>query len=62
LRSDDLDSVEELCTEDDFRQLVVTIEATPAFLGGLGELEDHRERGGVERPTLSAVAHSGDQK
>jgi hypothetical protein len=35
LRSDDLDSVEELCTEDDFRQLVVTIEATPALLGGL---------------------------
>jgi hypothetical protein len=39
LRSDDLDSVEELCTEDDFRQLVVTIEATPAFLGGLGDLK-----------------------
>ena len=44
LRSDDLDSVGEFYAEDDFRQLVVTIEATPAFLGGLGELEDHRER------------------
>ena len=30
----ELDSVGELYTEDDFRQL--TIEATPAFLGGLG--------------------------
>jgi hypothetical protein len=29
-RSDDLDSVGELCTEDDFWQLVVAIEATPA--------------------------------
>jgi hypothetical protein len=45
LRSDDLDSVGELYTEDDFRQLVVTIETTPAFLGGLGELEDHGECG-----------------
>jgi hypothetical protein len=35
LRSDNLDSVGELYTEDDFRQLIVTIEATPAFLGGL---------------------------
>jgi hypothetical protein len=26
-------------------KLVVTIEATPAFLGGLGELEDHGQRG-----------------
>ena len=34
-------------TESDFRQLVVTIEATPAFLGGFGELEDHAERGPV---------------
>ena len=36
-------------SRDDFRQLVVTIEATPAFLGGLGELEDHRERSLIER-------------
>jgi hypothetical protein len=41
LRSDNLDSVGELYTEDDFRQLIVTIEATSAFLGGLGDLEDH---------------------
>ena len=45
MRSDDLDSVGELYTEDDFRQLVVTVETTPAFLGGFGELEDHGERG-----------------
>jgi hypothetical protein len=38
LRSD-LDSVGEVYTRDDLRQLVVTIKATPAFLGGLGELE-----------------------
>ena len=37
--SDDLDSVGELYTEGDFRQLVVSVEATPACLGGLGELE-----------------------
>jgi hypothetical protein len=54
LRSDNLDSVSELYTEDselytedDFRQLVVAIEATPTFFGSLGELEDHGERGFV---------------
>ena len=39
LRSDDLDSVVELYTEDDFRQLVVAAETMPTFLGGLCELE-----------------------
>jgi hypothetical protein len=39
LRSDDLDSVGELYPEDEFRQLVVPVEAAPMFLGGLGELE-----------------------
>jgi hypothetical protein len=43
LRSVFLDSVVELYTEDDFRQLVVAVKATPAFLGGLGELKDHGE-------------------
>ena len=43
LRSDDLDSVVELYTEDDFRQLVVAAEAMPTFLGGLCELEDHAQ-------------------
>ena len=34
LRFDDLNSVGEPYTENYFRQLVVAIEATPAFLGG----------------------------
>jgi hypothetical protein len=36
---DDLNSVGEPYTENYFRQLVVAIEATPVFLGGLGQLE-----------------------
>ena len=54
LRSDDLDSVGELYTENNFRQLVVTIKTTPAFLGGLGELEDHGERGLIRKTSLGA--------
>ena len=54
LRSDDLDSVSELYTEDDFRQLVVTIETTPAFLGDLGKFEDHGKRGLVRETSLGA--------
>src|SRR5262245_57584147 len=45
LRSEVLHSVDELYPEDEFRQLVVTIETAPAFLGGLCELKDHGERG-----------------
>src|SRR5690242_16091527 len=45
LRSDDLDTVCELYAEDEFRQLVVAVEAAPTgLLGILGELEDHRQR------------------
>ena len=54
LRSDDLDSVGELYTEDDFRQLVVTIETAPASLSGFGELEDHGQRGLVRETSLRA--------
>ena len=43
LRSDDLDSVVELYTADDFRQLVVAAQTMPTFLRGLRELEDHGE-------------------
>jgi hypothetical protein len=32
----------------------MTIEATPAFLGGLGELEDHGERGLIRKTSLGA--------
>ena len=35
LRSDDFDSVGEFYTEHEFRQLVVTIEATPAVKAGV---------------------------
>lgn len=44
----------------DFRQPAMTIEATPAFLGGFGELEDHGERRLVRQTSLGAhcaVAH-----
>jgi hypothetical protein len=34
--------------------LVVTIEATPAFFGGFGELEDHSECGLVRETSLCA--------
>ena len=54
LRSEDLDSVGELYTQDDFRQLAVAIESTPVFLGDLGELEDHGERGLVRETSLGA--------
>jgi hypothetical protein len=52
LRSDDLDSVGEFYTENDFRQLVVAIEAGPASLGGLGEFEDHGGRRLVRETSL----------
>src|SRR5262245_3101942 len=42
----------------------MTIEATPASLGGLGELEDHRERGLVRKTSLGAhgsVAHGRER-
>ena len=49
MRSDDLDSVGEPHTLDEFWQLVVAAQAAPAFLRGFDELEDHGERG----PSLS---------
>ena len=59
LRSDDLSSVGEPYAENYFRQQVMTIEA-PAFLGALGQLENHRERGLVREAPFGAhrsVAH-----
>jgi hypothetical protein len=50
----DLNSVGELYTVDDFRQLVMSVETTPAFFGGLSELEDHRERGLVRETSLGS--------
>jgi hypothetical protein len=52
LRSDDLHSVGEPYTEDDFRQWVVTVDATPVFFGDLESSVYlatsfwHRQRGG----------------
>src|ERR1700704_7217173 len=59
---DDLDPVVECHTENEFWQLVVAIETTPAFLRGLEQLEDHRERRPVGQASLRsdrAVAHGG---
>jgi hypothetical protein len=52
LRSDNFDSVDELYTEDDLGQLVVTIETAPALLSGLGQFESHGERYLLERHPL----------
>src|SRR5260370_5334083 len=61
--SDDLDPVVECHTENEFWQLVVAIETAPAFLRGLEQLEDHRERRPVGQASLRsdrAVAHGGE--
>ena len=62
LRSDNLDSIGELYAKDDFRQLVLAIEATPAFLGGLGQLEDHGERGLVREASFGAHCSVADRR
>ena len=54
LRCDNLGSVGELYPKDNFRQLAVAIEPTPTFLGGLGEFEDHGERGPVRETSFGA--------
>src|ERR1700730_1867762 len=61
-RFDDLHSVGEPYTESYFRQLVVAIEATPAFLGGLGQLEDHGERGLVRETSFGAHFGGGPSR
>jgi hypothetical protein len=62
LRFADLNSVGEPSTENYFRQLVVAIEATPAFLGGLGQLEDHGERGLVRETSFGAPCSVADSR
>jgi hypothetical protein len=52
LRSDNLDSVGELYTKDDFWQLAVAIEAPPASLSVFAELEDHCEPGLLGKTSL----------
>src|SRR3979409_2282192 len=59
---DDLDPVVECHTENEFWQLVMTVETAPAFLCALDQLEDHRERGRVGQAALRsdrAVTHGG---
>jgi hypothetical protein len=55
LRSDDRNSAADFYSQDDFRQVVTTIAATPTFLGGFGELEDHGERGLVRQISLGGT-------
>jgi hypothetical protein len=47
LRCDDLSSVVKLYTEYNLRQLIVTAQTMPAYLGGLDELQDYGEYGPV---------------
>src|SRR5437879_1771430 len=60
---DDLDPVVECHTENEFWQLVVSVEPSPAFLCALKQFEDHCEGGRVGQAALRsdrAVAHSGE--
>src|SRR5436189_5847480 len=60
---DDLDPVVECHTENEFWQLVVSVEPSPAFLCALKQFEDHCEGGPVGQAALRsdrAVAHSGE--
>src|ERR1700682_5433965 len=50
-------------SQNEFWQLVVTVETAPAFLCALDQFEDHRERGPVRQTALrsdGAVAHGGE--
>ena len=61
---DDLQSISELHTQDEFWQLGVTVEAAPAFLCALDQLEDHGERGLVREASFRtdrAVTHGGER-
>ncbi|MGY2933191.1 hypothetical protein ACVWZ6_002793 [Bradyrhizobium sp. GM6.1] len=60
---DDLDPIIECHTDNEFWQLVVAIETTPASLGGLEQFEDHRECRLVGEAALrsdGAVANGGE--
>ena len=52
LSADDLDAIGEGDPADHLRQVVVTIEPSPALLGGLGQLENQGERGLVRQAAL----------
>src|SRR4051794_10144867 len=60
---DDLDPIIECHTDNEFWQLVVAIETTPASLRGLEQFEDHRECRLVGQAALrsdGAVANGGE--
>src|SRR4051812_42755910 len=50
--ADVLDPIGKRDTADHLRQVVMTVEPSPALLGGLGQLEDHGERGLVRQAAL----------
>ena len=63
LRFDDLNSVVELYSQDDFGQEAVAFETAPALFGSLRELEDHRQRSLVgETPLRSGRAMADGSK
>ena len=49
------DSVDEEFSLLEVKDLVVTVEPAPAFLGGLSELEDHRQASGPGAVALGAL-------
>ena len=63
LLPDGFDAVDELYTDDQLGQLVVSVEAAPTVLCPLGELEDHGERRLVGEASLGShgtVSHGGE--
>ena len=60
--ADDLDAVGEGDATDHLRQVVMPIEPSPAFLGGLGQLEDQGEGGLVRQAALGAHRAVADRR
>src|SRR3954468_15153230 len=60
--ADVFDPIGERDTADHLRQVVVTIEPSPALLGGFGQLEDHGERGLVRQAALRPHRAMADRR
>src|SRR4051812_2735673 len=60
--ADVLDPIGERDTADHLRQVVMTIEPSPALLGGLGQLENQGERGLVRQAALGAHRAMADRR
>ncbi|MSO85370.1 MAG: hypothetical protein EXR04_05385 [Rhodospirillales bacterium] len=58
---DDFDAVSKLYTLDQLWKLVVAVETTPVFLRGVGQLEDHGERGLVREAAFRLAQAVADQ-